>query len=219
MNGVHDMGGMHGMGPIRYEKDEPVFHQIWEGRVWAMTRSMRAHGFWNLDEDRHAIERLPPEQLLRFSYYEKWFAALVDQVVRHELATEAEIESGHAAAGAERATPAITPARASLVLDRTIPSAHDATVKPNFKLRERVRALNINPPGHTRLARYARGKIGTIVRDHGVYILPDNVAHGLGEKRQHVYSVQFRARELWGESASRNDFVHLDMWDDYLERA
>jgi nitrile hydratase len=88
-----------------------------------------------------------------------------------------------------------------------------------FTVGERVRARNINPTSHTRLPRYARGKTGVIVRDHGVYLFPDTNAHFQGEKRQHVYSVRFGARELWGENASPLHFVHIDMWDDYLERS
>ena len=88
-----------------------------------------------------------------------------------------------------------------------------------FKVGQRVRARNINPVGHTRLPRYVRGKTGTVIRDHGVYVFPDTNAHAQGEKRQHVYSVRFTARELWGADASPRDSVHLDMWDDYLERA
>ena len=70
-----------------------------------------------------------------------------------------------------------------------------------FKVGQRVRARNIHPTGHTRLPRYARGKTGVVVRDHGVYVFPDTNAHFQGEKRQHVYSVRFTARELWGEQA------------------
>jgi len=82
-----------------------------------------------------------------------------------------------------------------------------------------VRTRNMNPAGHTRLPRYARGKVGAIGRDHGVYTFPDSNAHFGGQNRQHVYSVRFAARELWGESVSPRDSVHLDMWDDYLEHA
>ena len=82
-----------------------------------------------------------------------------------------------------------------------------------------MRARNINPMGHTRLPRYARGKLGAIDLDHGVYVFPDTNAHFQGENPQHVYSVRFTARELWGEQASPRDSVHLDMWDDYLEPA
>jgi nitrile hydratase len=90
-------------------------------------------------------------------------------------------------------------------------------VIPRFQVGQSVRALNINPVGHTRLPRYARGKRGTIERDHGVYIFPDTNAHALGEKPQHVYSVRFTARELWGEQGAPRDSIFVDMWDDYLE--
>jgi nitrile hydratase len=218
MNGVHDMGGMQGMGPIQYEKDEPVFHAAWEGRIYALNRAMRAWRKWNLDTDRHALELMPPADYLRMSYYERWVGRLAEQVVKFGLVTSEEMESGKPAAGSPKLTPALTAAMASRFFSRGIPSSRDPQVRPGFKVGQRVRARNINPASHTRLPRYARGKTGTIMRDHGVYSFPDTNAHFLGEKRQHVYSVRFAARELWGESASPRDFVHLDMWDDYLER-
>jgi hypothetical protein len=92
-------------------------------------------------------------------------------------------------------------------------------VAARFQVGQRVRARNMHPVGHTRLPRYARGKFGTIDRDHGVFVFPDTNAHFLGEKPQHVYSVRFAARELWGNQAAPQDSVYLDMWDDYLEPA
>lgn len=219
MNGVHDMGGQHGMGPVQYEKDEPVFHAPWEARVYALTRALRAWRKWNLDTDRHAIELMPPADYLRMSYYERWFRRLATHVVQYGLVTKEELESGVPAPGSTKATPAFSLATSAAWLSRGIASSEDPSVRPLFKVRQRVRARNINPTGHTRLPRYARGKIGVIVRDHGVYIFPDTNAHFQGEKRQHVYSVRFTARELWGEAASPHDSVYLDMWDDYLERA
>lgn len=219
MNGVHDMGGLQGMGPIHYEKDEPVFHAAWEGRIYALNRSMRAWRKWNLDTDRHALELMPPADYLRMSYYERWVGRLADQVVKYGLVTSEEMESGKPAPGSPKLTPALTVAMSSSFLSRGIPSSQDPKVRPLFKVGQRVRARNINPASHTRLPRYARGKFGTIVRDHSVYSFPDTNAHFLGEKRQHVYSVRFASRELWGDGASPRDFVHIDMWDDYLERA
>jgi nitrile hydratase len=102
-------------------------------------------------------------------------------------------------------------------LGRGFPSSHDPKVLPLFEVGRRVRARNINPEGHTQLPRYARGKVGIIAIDHGVYTFPDTNALFHGEKRQHVYSVRFTARELWGDQASPRDTVHIDMWDDYLE--
>jgi nitrile hydratase subunit beta len=220
VNGVHDMGGMQGMGRVPYEKDEPVFHETWEARVYALTRALRAFRLWTLDHSRHSIEQLPQHEYLRMSYYERWFASsAVALPLEHAMFTEEELRTGRAAPGSPRATPALDAARASSLPSRGIRSAADAAVKPRFRVGQRVHTLNMNPPGHTRLPRYARDKQGIVVLDHGVYDFPDTVAHDLGEKRQHVYAVRFAARELWGESASARDSVHLDLFEDYLERA
>ena len=219
MNGVHDMGGQQDMGPVVFEKDEPVFHASWEARIYALNRAMRAWRKWSLNTDRHALELLSPVDYLRMSYYERWVYRLEAQVVQYRLVSREEIESGQPAPGSTKASPPLTLATSDRWLDRGIASSDDPRVRPSFKVSQRVRARNINPTGHTRLPRYARGKIGVIVRDHGVYLFPDSNAHFQGEKRQHVYSVRFAARELWGENASPRDSVHLDLWDDYLERA
>jgi nitrile hydratase subunit beta len=219
MNGVHDMGGQQNMGPVVYEKNEPVFHAPWEGRIYALNRAIRAWRKWSLDTDRHALELMPPDDYLRMSYYERWFYRLEAQLVQYGFVSKEEIESGQATPGSPKSTPALGLATSDRWLTRGIASSVDPNVRPSFKAHQRVRARNINPTGHTRLPRYARGKIGVIVRDHGVYLFPDTNAHFQGEKRQHVYSVRFAARELWGESASPLDSVHLDLWDDYLERA
>jgi nitrile hydratase subunit beta len=218
MNGVHDMGGMHGMGAVRPEKNEPVFHAPWEGRVYAMDRALAAFQRWNIDAWRHHIETLPPADYLRMSYYEKWFAAMERRVIQYGFVTAEELETGRAAPNSAKAAPALTVDMARTYA-RDIPSANDPSVAPLFHTGQQVRARNINPAGHTRLPRYARGKTGQIVRDHGVYAFPDTSAQNAGDKRQHLYSVRFTARELWGETASPRDFVHLDMWDDYLEHA
>jgi nitrile hydratase beta subunit len=220
MNGVHDMGGMHGMGPIEHEHNEPVFHAPWEARTYAITRVLRAGGGrQNLDNSRYQIELLPPAEYLRMTYYEKWLARLINQLVNNGIATRAEIESGRAVPDSRQATPAVTAAMVPALVTRRNSARRDAPAQPRFKVGQRVRARNIHPTGHTRLPRYARGKRGLVFLDHGVFLFPDTNAEFLGEKPQHVYSVRFTARELWGQDASARDFVHIDMWDDYLERA
>jgi nitrile hydratase len=220
MNGIHDMGGMHGMGAIQHEKNEPVFHEPWEGRVYAMTRTIRAGGGrQNLDNSRHQIELLPPADYLRMRYYERWLARLVKQLVTNGVVTREELESGHATAGLPKETPRVMAAAVPEMVARRNSARRDTAVAPTFAVGQRVRARNINPIGHTRLPRYARGKLGVVVRDHGVFVFPDTNAEFSGEKPQHVYSVRFTARELWGEQASPRDSVHLDMWDDYLDHA
>jgi nitrile hydratase len=154
------------------------------------------------------------------SYYEKWFARFVELLVKTGLVTREEIETGRPAPGSAKLTPPLRPEGVPAVaLNRNIEPSHDPAVRPRFKAGQRVRARNINPVGHTRLPRYARGKTGRIDRDHGVYNFPDTNSDGRGPKRQHVYSVTFAARELWGEQAPARDVVHLDLWDDYLEHA
>jgi len=219
MNGVHDMGGMHGMGPIHPEQNEPVFHEPWEGRVYAITRVLRSGGGrQNLDNSRFQLEQLPPAEYLRMSYYEKWLARLLNMVVNLGVVTREELDSGKPAPGSPKATPAITAAAVPAMVTRRNSARRDVAVAPRFKVGQNVRARNLNPTGHTRLPRYARGKRGVVHLDHGVFLFPDTNAEFLGEKPQHVYSVRFAARELWGEQASARDFVYLDMWDDYLER-
>jgi nitrile hydratase subunit beta len=219
MNGVHDMGGMQGMGAIQAEKNEPVFHAPWQGRAYAVTRAMGAWRKWNLDVTRYQRELIPPADYFTMSYYERWIVALVELMVKTGLVTKAEIESGTPDQGSAKLTPALTAEKVPMLITKGVPAKRDVPVVASFHAGERVRSRNINPVGHTRLPRYARGKVGTIHRDHGVFVFPDTNAMFLGEKPQHVYSVRFSARELWGEQAAAQDSVYLDMWDSYLEPA
>ena len=219
MNGIHDMGGMQDMGPVEYEKNEPVFHARWESRVFAIYIATSALQKWNIDAARHSREIIPPAEYLRMSYYEKWLAGEVNLLTKSGLVTAAEIESGVPAAGSGNATTALTVEKIAAALRNRINASRDVPGPSRFQVGQRVRARNINPTSHTRLPRYARGKFGMIDRDHGAFVFPDSNAHFLGEKPQHVYSVRFAARELWGDQASPKDSVYLDMWDDYLEPA
>jgi nitrile hydratase beta subunit len=207
MNGVHDVGGMQDMGSINHEANEPVFHERWEGRVYAMNNVLGAWRKWNLDTSRWVKEQFAPGDYFRMSYYERWYYGLVRLLVDSKLVSRAEIESGKPAKGSPRVTP---PLPAQQRRERVGASAR-------FQVGQRVRARNIHPAGHIRLPRYARGRFGTIEKDHGVYTLPDTNATFLGENPQHVYSVRFEARELWGEQAKPQDEVYIDMWDVYLE--
>lgn len=216
MNGVHDMGGMHGMGPIVHDPDEPVFHEEWEGRAWGLQRAMGPWGRGRWGSTRYELERIPPAEYLRMSYYERWFTILVNRLLRSDLITSEELASGKPDPTRPKPTLPPAPPRSGQ------PGATrlDLRIKPAFKLGQAVRARNIHPEGHTRLPRYTRGKRGTIVRHNGVFALQDTDVNGqsLGGKPQHVYAVRFAARELWGERASARDGVYVDLWEDYLER-
>ena len=218
MNGVHDMGGMHGMGPIEYEKNEPVFHERWEARTFALNRAMGAWGKWNIDASRHQRELIPAAEYLRMSYYERFFAGLIELMVKTGLVTRTEIESGRPNASSPKAKPPLTGAAATAMAANGMPTNREIPVEAGFKAGQNVRARNVNPAGHIRLPRYTRGKMGVIMRDHGVFVFPGTNAHFQGENPQHLYSVRFPARELWGMQAAPHDAVYVDVWEDYLER-
>jgi nitrile hydratase beta subunit len=219
MNGVHDMGGMRGMGPIQYEKNEPVFHELWESRAFALQVAMAFWEKWPIDASRHQRELIPSAEYLRMSYYEKWIAGLGELLVKSGLVTAAELESGAPAPGSPKAIPPLTAEKVPPLIAQGGPASRDIPVVARFQKGQQVRTRNIHPVGHTRLPRYVRSKLGTIDRDRGVFVFPDTNAHFLGEKPQHVYSVRFAMCELWGEQAAPHDAVYLDLWDDYLEPA
>ncbi len=198
------MGGMDGFGPVVREENEPVFHSDWERRIFALTLLCQRAA--NIDEFRHAIERIAPPRYLNASYYERWLEALLIVLMEKGVLTREELE----ACGAQPPLPAQPP---------NPPQAPTAVTRPRARFRpgDRVVARNINPPGHTRLARYVRGRHGVILRNWGVFPFPDTNAHGAGPCAQHVYCVAFRARELWGAGAPARDTVHIDLWEDYLD--
>jgi nitrile hydratase beta subunit len=215
MNGVHDMGGMQGFGPVAAEANEPVFHERWEARALALTLAVGAWGRWTLDASRFARERIPAAEYLRMSYYEKWIAGLTTLIVEAGLVTREEIANGRSTPGAQKAVPPLKAERVAASLANGGPTERTVADEPRFSLGTTVRARNMNPLGHTRLPRYVRGKLGTIARRHGAHVFPDANAHGLGEQPQHLYQVRFEAQELWGES--NNSAVYIDLWESYLE--
>lgn len=216
MNGVHDMGGMENLGPITPEPEGTVFHSEWEGRVHAL--SVASPTRRNIDEGRHQRELIPGPAYLAMSYYEKWFTGLTDLLVKYGYATRAEIAAGHAAPGAPRETPALTADMVGERLGRRGSYLREGPA-PRFAVGDRVRAETLNPHGHTRLPRYARGRVGVVIASHGPHVFPDSHAHGAGEDPQPLYTVRFAAQELWGESANPKDSVSLDLWEPYLEGA
>jgi len=219
MNGPHDLGGEQSFGPVVPEKDEPVFHTEWERRAAALSLAMGTTGAFNIDMVRHARERIPPAEYLASTYYEKWLMGLERLLVEKGLATEAEIETGHSASPPAHLPRVPSAKDIPAILARGSPFAREATVSAAFKVGDSVRAKVMNPRGHTRLPRYARGRTGVIARLHGAHAFPDSNAAGKGEDPRWLYSVAFDAVELWGPEGRPGDLVHLDLWEPYLERA
>ncbi|HET7876715.1 MAG TPA: nitrile hydratase subunit beta [Methylomirabilota bacterium] len=225
MDGIHDLGGMQGFGPVEREANEPVFHAPWEAAVLAIMRAAGARGLYNIDEFRHGIERMVPAEYLRASYYEKWLDGITRLLLEkgvvsdRELAARAAFFEARPDAPATAAVTSPLPAAARASWDWLQDSVREVRVTPRFQPGDAVVTRHAHPRGHTRLPRYARGKRGVIHCLHGIHVFPDSNAHGQGEQPQPLYSVWFEARELWGESAEPNQRVHLDCWESYLQAA
>lgn len=218
MNGIHDIGGMHGVGPVFRPESEPIFQHPWERRIMGLFPALFANGNFNVDEFRHGIERMGPCEYLQGTYYEHWLHTYETLLVEKGVVSAEELKSGKAASG-KVTSPVLTLDIVESLLKTGASARVDEDVKASFKVGDKVRAVNKSPTGHTRLPRYVRGRLGTVVIDHGVFVTPDTVAHGQGEHPQHVYTVSFTARELWGKDASPKDTIRVDLWDDYLEAA
>ena len=219
MNGVHDMGGMHGHGPIDAEKNEPVFHAPWEARMLGLRRSATFPPGFNIDRWRHVRELIPPHLYLSRSYYDRWYMSYVAALLHSGMATREEIKSGHAAPGTAKRNDAMRPDQVWKTQKTAGVFTREVETSPLFAIGQRVRARNINPTGHTRLPRYIRGKVGIVQLHHGGHVLPDTNAHLRGEAPQHLYTVAFTMRELWGPAVSARDETCADLWESYLEPA
>ena len=219
MNGAQDLGGAHGFGPVVPEPDEPVFHAGWERRVFAMAMAMGYSGAWSLDASRAARESLPPAQYLASSYYRIWLAAIEKQVAALGLASPDEIVRGAASSPGEPQARVLRADGLEARFRAGFPSEREPGAPARFGVGDAVVTRNDHPTGHTRLPRYARGRRGVVERVHGAFVYPDTNAHRAGEDPAWLYTVGFRASELWGESADPGGRVTVAAFEPYLEPA
>jgi nitrile hydratase subunit beta len=206
MNGPQDLGGQMGFGPVAPEANEPVFHAAWERRAFALALAMGAARQWNIDQSRHARETLPWVQYLGSSYYEIWFAGLEKLMAERGLLD-----------GAPQKLPRLTASDVAKVLARGGPASRSSPRAVRFKVGDIVRTRNIHPDGHTRLPRYLRGLPGEVVRVHGTHVFPDSSAHDKGDDPQWLYTVRFKASDVWGSDSA--DGIMADLWEPYLDAA
>lgn len=223
MTRVHDMGGRYGDGPVEPEPQGIVpFKMGWHRKALALVIAAGGIGAWTIDTSRHARESLAPADYARFSYYEKWIAALADLLVAKGLVSKAELAGGTAEISAPHPRRL---SKAAVVPMLELGSRYDrAGAAPAFvpgdPVRTRLPARNaLVPGGHTRLPAYAAGHIGRVILVHGCHVFPDANAHGLGERPEPLYTVAFDAGDLWGQAECAGDEVTLDLWETYLERA
>jgi nitrile hydratase len=218
MDGIHDMGGMHGFGKVEPEPNEPVFHAPWEGRALALNRAMGYARLWTIDQTRFAIEQFSPAFYLTASYYKKWAVRLEEMLIKRGLIGADEMAAGHALRPGPPLERKLTVDKLEAALNRGR-YGRTPTAPPGFKVGDRVRTKNIHPRTHTRLPRYARDKVGVIEHVRGCHVYPDTAAIGAGENPQWLYAVLFQGRELWGENSDPTLTVSIEAFEPYLEPA
>lgn len=208
MDGVHDLGGVAGFGPVEIEDDEPVFHEDWERRVFRLNFAAGAAGIVKSGGAfRHSIERMDPAHYLDSSYYEHWLTGIATLAVERGLVTRADLDDRAGGrfplSGVDRGT--------------ALDVGADDQTGPRFEIGREVQVRAWHPCGHTRAPRYVQGKRGVVVRHDGAFSVPDVEAHSDRRRFEPTYSVRFRAEELWGEGAKPGEVVHVDLWEGYLE--
>jgi nitrile hydratase len=220
MDGIHDLGGKQGYGPIAVDESDPPFHHDWEGREWGIAQCARTPGI-TIDWWRYCRELILPEDYLGRPYFDSWAQTDFATYVEAGWMTLAEISAVKSNVNAPRhavGMPAMT-LQQVLQEDRDHAVRFDAEVdsSPAFTAGQPVMTARHGNNGHSRLPQYARGRRGTVQAYNGAHVFPDLSAAG-EEIHQHCYNVMFTAAELWPEAATSRDKVYLDLWESYLAR-
>jgi len=216
MNGGADLGGMMGFGPVIEEPDEPLFHENWEERVLGITVALGACGLWNIDQSRYARESMQPAAYMSSSYYEVWFHGIMKLLQKHGMISLEELETGIPTLPLVPVNRTLMPDDVAAALKAGGPANRAESEPAQLRNGQTVRTINTHPATHTRLPRYARDKVGKITKIHGVHVFPDSSGQGLGEQPTWLYQVTFTAKSLWGETATNDDTVSLDLWQPHL---
>ena len=203
MDGIHDLGGRQGFGPVRYTHDAKAFHAAWEVRANSLYALAVRLGMFNMDEYRHAIERMEPRHYLAAGYYERSLTSLATLIVEKGIVSRDELEQragGH--------VPLASP---------SAPGRGNHPSRERFVPGDLVRVRLEHSPGHSRMPGYIRGKMGVVVSESPPYPFPDAHAHGVVAENEPTYDVRFRSEDLWPDSADKA-LVHVGVFQSYLER-
>ena len=222
MDGIHDLGGKQGFGRVNREVDEPVFHDRWEAVVFGISVAAQTAGVVrNIDQFRHAIERIDPRAYLDHGYYGRWLGGLEALFVEAGVLASSQVDARARLLGAAADDlVAARPDEDAGTVDYEPLAAgagRELSVEPRFDVGDTVRTRSHGVVGHTRLPAYVRGRTGTVVAAHGGWIYPDSNAHGRGEAPEHLYTVAFSGTELWGEDAEPGVTLNIDLFEPYLE--
>ncbi|HEV7254839.1 MAG TPA: nitrile hydratase subunit beta [Mesorhizobium sp.] len=217
MDGLHDLGGREGFGPVPGKEEGRPFHEEWETRAFGIMSAV-GEPEWTIDWSRYCRELIPPVDYLTRPYFDQWATVVAAQLIDAGYLTLDELKSRKSLFHASPESPPSTPEAAQAFVRTPKSYAADVSSEPAFAIGDAVRAKLSNPAGHTRLPGYVRGRSGIVVAHHGGHLLPD--AGACGEQwGEHLYTVSFAASELWPEAEGRRDRVMVDLWESYVEPA
>lgn len=226
MNGVFDLGGTDGLGPVLTDDDEPIFRAEWEKIAFSMFAPSFRAGLFNLDQFRHSIERMDPAEYLLSNYYEHWVHAIEHFGAEAGMIDPAELDerTRFYAENPDAPLPLREDPELLAFIDAVAAAgataARDSDDVAAYSVGDVVTVAADSPAGHTRRARYVRGRTGVVTGVHGTYIYPDRAGNTGDDTPEHLYTVRFTARELWGETtADPNGAVYFDVWAPYLTLA
>ena len=208
-----------GFGPVQPHDNDGVFHADWERRAMGISLLSPPMAPWPIDETRHARESLHPAQYYSSSYFEIWIRALEGILLRRGFVTAAELAIGHPSNPGPKPFRVLSSDDAEAMVAKGSPYDRPLAEAPRFAVCDRVRTRNMHPTGHTRLPRYARGKVGVVDEVHGGFVFPDSNAHSRGEAPQRLYTILFTGMELWGANTDPGLSVSIDAFEAYLEPA
>jgi nitrile hydratase len=208
VDGIHDLGGKDGFGPVVVEAGEPVFHARWEARVLGTTFGAMATGAFNTPMFRHAIERMDPAHYLTSSYYEHWLTAVATLLAEAGVIAPEDLE---AKAGRFPLARPVAPRAGEVGAE---PPTGD---RPRFAVGDPVHVVEQHPFGHTRCPGYVRGRVGTVTAVEPPAPVPEIEAHRREIVPETVYNVRFDGAELWGDAAEPSTSLHIDLYERYLE--
>ena len=226
VNGIHDVGGTDCLGPVIVQENEPVFRAEWEKMAFATFASYFRAGLFGVDEFRLGIEKMHPADYLLSNYYEHWLATAEYYAIKAGVLDPEELEARTQQYLENPDTPLPQRSDPGLLafMDEAVhggaPPRRESDKVAAFKVGDLVTVITSSPLGHTRRARYVRGKTGRITNLRGTFIYPDSADNGHGDAPEHLYTMVFTAAELWGdEAAEPNQLVYYDVWEPYIVHA
>ena len=208
MSSLHNMGGMQGFGPAWTTDEGTAFYTEDERRVFRLMMGLMAGGWCDTDGFRDAVEGLPARTYARECFPTNYFLGMEKQLAERGLIRPGDLEAwmkGEKPTGRSAQPPQI------------VPSESEPPEPSRFRVGDRVKIGSVDRRGHNRLPNYLRGQIGTITAERGLVDFPDALAAREGRRPQPVYTVEFLAREVWGDSAAGDDRLSAEIFQAYIE--